>query len=466
MSLEKIYSLLPVSLQNLAISAYGYKWQKRRFGGIFNKEYHGFKERENFKNNQWRDYQVEKLREILLHSARTVPYYRELFKNIGLKEESLKAFTLEDLAQLPLLEKDKLREAGTTSLVSEILEKDCTFLSSSGSSGTPTKILYSKAMHQKWFAGYESRVRNWAGLSKDNARGMIGGRRVLPHGDSRKPFYRYNMFEKQVYFSAYHISKENVGSYLEGMNKYRVDYMMGYAMSNFFLARFIEESGLRAPKLKAVITSSESLTQEMRNTFMRVYHCRTYDSYSGVEACGLISECEHGRLHISPDLGIIEIIDQNGQHVRPGESGEAVCTSLLNFNQPLIRYRIGDILKLSKEQSCECGRQMPIVDEIVGRIEDTVIGKDGREMVRFHSIFVNIPDIIEGQVIQKTLDDFEIKVVASKKLEDIELNSLKERMISQLGPVNVLITEVENIPKGPNGKTKAVVSHVRRDSYQ
>jgi phenylacetate-CoA ligase len=238
--------------------------------------------------------------------------------------------------------------------------------------------------------------------------------------------------------------------------------MTGYAMSNYILARFIEKQNLKAPKLKAVITSSEKLTIEMRKTLERVYNCKVYDSYSGVEACGLISECEHGTLHISPDVGIIEIIKEDGTNAKPGETGEAICTGFLNYDQPLIRYRIGDLIKISANQSCKCGRQMPCVDEIVGRLEDVVIGKDGREMVRFHGIFINIPKIIEAQVIQHTITNFEIKIVSNEALSDSEINLINDRMKSQLGTIELTIVQVESLPRENNGKFKAVISHVKR----
>jgi phenylacetate-CoA ligase len=237
--------------------------------------------------------------------------------------------------------------------------------------------------------------------------------------------------------------------------------MTGYAMSNFFLARFFEESKLEVPPLKAVITSSEKLTNEMRETFQRVYQCNTYDSWSGVEACGLVSECEHGSLHISPDLGIIELIDEQGAPIKPGEVGEVVCTGLINYDQPLIRYRIGDRMRLGEEK-CECGREMPVIAEIIGRMEDTVIGKDGREIVRFHGIFINLPNLIEAQVIQWDESTIEIKIVTNGKWTAQETEVIQKRMLSQLGEVNVEIHEVESIPRNANGKFQAVISHLKR----
>jgi len=455
----KIYPYIPISVQNIFITLYGFLWNKRRFGGDYNKEYKEFVARENFNSAEWEKYQEEKLQAILLHAYHNVPYYTNQlfpFKN------QLASFKIQEIKQLPILEKNTLREFGTNQLLSKQLEKGGEYFASSGSTGTPTKILISPRMHQVWTAGFEARIRNWAGVTKDTPRGTIGGRRIIAEGINKGPYYRYNHVERQVYFSAYHISANTVNDYLEGMNKYGIEYMTGYAMSNYFLARFIEENGLKAPKLKAVITSSEKLTQEMRDTFMRVYGCKSYDSYSGVEDCGMISECEHGKLHISPDLGIIEIIKSNGEPALPGETGEAICTGILNFDQPLIRYRIGDLLKLASNQKCECGRNMPIVEEIVGRLEDTVIGSDGREMVRFHGVFINIPEIIEGQIIQHTLTDFEIKVVTSQQLDESQQELILKRMQSQLGEISLSINEVESIPRNQNGKFKAVISNLKR----
>jgi phenylacetate-CoA ligase len=463
MKLDKLYSKSPVWLQNLGVSLYGYKWQRRRFGGIFNTESALFKNREQYSLQQWEDYQLAALRKLLLHSFETVPFYNKKYTDAGFDIHRLRNFELGDLQYLPCLEKAELRNFGSSTLLSSKREQGGEFHSSSGSTGTPVQILFSYGMHQRLSAAVETRIKNWAGLSRFDARGMIGGRRVVNDGVSGGPFYRYNLFEKQVYFSAYHIAASNAGDYLNGIKKYDLQYMTGYAMSNFFLARFIEEMNLKAPPLKAVITSSEKLTPEMRETFKRVYQCKTFDSYSGVEACGLISECEFGGLHISPDVGIFEIIKEDGSPCKPGEEGEVVSTGFLNYDQPLIRYRIGDMVKLSTQQNCSCGRKMPLVDEIVGRIEDTVIGKDGRELVRFHGIFINLNSIVEGQIIQHTLDDFEIKVVLTNELTRQQKDIITKRMFSQLGEVKLAIHEVPFIARNQNGKFKAVISNVKRN---
>lgn len=443
-------------LQNLLVSAYGYKWKQRRFGGVFKEEYIKAKEREHFTSQQWRDYENVQLQKILQHAFEHVPYYRESFSKHGINKEALQKISSENLSRLPVLSKEDLRRYGASSLIADKREKSGEFFASSGSTGTPTQILFSHAMHQRWMALFELRVRNWAGVNSFIPRGMIGGRRVLPTASNKLPFYRYNFFEKQVYFSAYHISAKNAANYLEGMLRYNVQYMTGYAMSNFFLARFFKEENLQVPQLKSVITSSEKLTEEMRQVFKEVYNCKTYDSWSGVEACGLITECEHGNLHISPDAGLIEVLNNNMQ---PVKAGEVYCTGFINYDQPLIRYAIGDSIILS-DKICSCGRAMPVVQEILGRNEDVIVGKDGGEMVRFHSVFNGMKSVMQAQVIQEDVENITIKIVADGKLDDKEEQIMRERIISQLGEINIRFECVENIPLNKNGKFQAVVSKI------
>ena len=455
---KNIYPVLPVWIQNIGISAYGLYWYHRRFGGIFQEELKKFKDRENFTSQQWRDYQTVELRKLLCHAFETVPYYREKYGHLGFRLSDFQKFELEDLKKLPYLEKEDFRKYGTTTLISSKREKGGQFFSSSGSTGTPTKILFSHSFHQRWSAAFEARIRHWAAVDRFHTRGMIGGRRIVQKAKSKPPFYRYNLFEKQVYFSAYHISKSTISSYLEGMNRHQIRYMTGYAMSNFFVANILDQMGLTAPRLNAVITSSEKLTSSMRKVIEKVFQCKSFDSYSGVEGCGLISETKHGDLLISPDVGIMEIVDDSGLDVEPGKSGEVVSTGLLNYDQPLIRYRIGDRVRLSKFQASKLGHEMPVVDEIEGRVEDKVVGKDGRVMVRFHGLFIDIPNLVAAQIVQTDYDDFTFNLIVETGFNHKHKEIIKKRLESQIGRCNVTFNMMDELPKNKNGKFQAVIS--------
>ncbi len=458
--IKKIYQKSPVLFQNIIISVYGLYWKNRRLGGVFDKEVKKFKEREAFTKIQWKDYQTHELRKLLKHAFDTVPYYNELYSKYGFKSSDFNTFEIEDLKRLPYLEKDDLRKYGTTTLVSSKKKKG-TFLASSGSTGTPIKAYFTNKTHQIWSAVYEARVRNWAGVNHKMARGMIGGRRILPDANAKPPYYRYNMAEKQTYFSAYHLSPETVYNYLEGIKKNKVEYMVGYAVSNYLLADFIEKKGLDAPQLRAVLTSSEKLTQEMRETIERVYKCKVYDGYSGVESCGLISENKDGEFLFSNDTGIMEVIDEKGEDVSFGETGEVIATGFLNYDQPLIRYRIGDRIKLSKNQNTKSGIAMPVIDEIEGRMEDVITAKDGRKMVRFHGIFVNIPKLMVAQLIQNNIENYTINIVVEEGFSKGQELEMKRRLCSQVGEVSIEFNYLKDIPRKNNGKFRAVISNVK-----
>jgi phenylacetate-CoA ligase len=104
---------------------------------------------------------------------------------------------------------------------------------------------------------------------------------------------------------------------------------------------------------------------------------------------------------------------------------------------------------------------MPVVKDIAGRTEDIVTGRDGRKMVRFHGLYINLPNIIQGQVIQKSYDNYIIKIVSQSLLSATEKETITQRMKSQLGnDVTITVEEVKHIPVGPNGKYKAVISEV------
>ncbi|MCF6168399.1 hypothetical protein [Lutibacter sp.] len=458
--ITKLYAKSPVFIQNLFITIYGYYWKNRRYGGCFNQKLADFKNHEKFSKDQWENYQTKELRKLLVHAFTTVPYYRESYEKLGFSIQDFKQFNLSDLHKLPYLEKDDLRKYGTTTLLSSNKKRGKIY-SSSGSTGTPVKIYFSKEFHQTWSALYEARVRNWANVNYKMSRAMIGGRRVIPKAKSAAPFYRYNFAESQAYFSAYHISDATASEYIAGLKKSKAVYLVGYATSIYLLAQSIKNQQLRAPKLKAVLTSSEKLTQNMRQIIENVFQCRVFDAYSGVEACGLISENSEKELLFSPDSGIMEVLNAEGKPINYGETGEVVATGLLNYDQPLIRYRIGDTVRISKNQQTRSGYQMLKIDEIEGRTEDIIVGSDGQKMVRFHSIFIDIKAIIMAQIIQNSYTQLTIKLVVDNSYEKaINEKTMLERIKSQLGEVTVSFLYVNTIAKTVNGKFKAVISTI------
>lgn len=456
--LDNIYAKLPTFAQHLSVSAYGYYWRWLRFGPGYSKLLNAYLERESFRIQDWEDWQSRRLQEVLA-GALSAPYYAQTWTKPQ-KDAALAG----RLTDLPLLEKDPLRANPNAFVRADMRPRRTYTFYTSGSTGTPIATIWTNAEIRDSLALRESRSARWAGVSFQQARSTFSGRMVEPDPNSKGPFYRFNLAEKQVYFSPFHLCPDTASFYLHALEKHHVRWLTGYAVSYYLLAKFILEQGLIAPfGIKAIITTSEKVTPEMRQTMEKAFHCKVFEEYSTVENVLFASECEHGRLHVSPDVAIVEILRPDGSPCLHGEAGEVVATSLMRTYQPLIRFRLGDMAMWDSEP-CPCGRQMPVIKEVLGRIEDVVIGPDGRQMVRFHGVFANQPHVREGQIIQESLDIIRVKVVPTEGFCTQDIQDIVHRIQQRLGKkVKVIVEPVVEIPRTKAGKFQAVISNLKNE---
>ena len=141
--------------------------------------------------------------------------------------------------------------------------------------------------------------------------------------------------------------------------------------------------------------------------------------------------------------------------------GEIVSTGFLNYDQPLIRYQIGDMALLSQNQITNSNHCMRKVDEIIGRIEDVIIAKDGRKIVRFHSLYLEISGLIAAQIEQHDFENISFNLVCDESFnKEISEKTIKTRLESQLGKVETKFNYLQALPVEKNGKIKAVISHI------
>jgi phenylacetate-CoA ligase len=455
-----LYPYLPVWFQNLGISLYGYAWKRERLGGRFAQHVAEFKARDRWSADEFAAYLQSQLRSVLAHAYAQVPYYGRAWRGLGLDPGDFGQFGLADLGRLPATRKDDLRQSPADFTVQSLARgRELRFHQTSGTTGTPITAAFTVEGHRRLMAAREARSFGWAGVSILEPRSMIGGRLVVPKGLARPPFHRYNRAEKQVYLSAFHISPANAPHYVAALNHYQPKVFTGCASAHYLLGTMMLERGLALDyQPRALIMSAEKLTPQMKAVLRQAFRAPAYEEYGCVENCVLATECEHGRLHASPDFGIVEIVDAQGRPAPPGVAGRILCTSLLNEAQPLVRYELGD-LGAWAEEPCPCGRNhLPVLKEVVGRLEDVVTGPDGRQMVRFHGLFIDLPKVVEGQVIQETLDQFTIRVVALDGFGDKEAQVIRNRLLERLGNVKVNLERVPAIPRTERGKFRAVIS--------
>jgi phenylacetate-CoA ligase len=461
---DRVYAASPLLLQQLGIAAFGWFWARRRLGPIFEQTWREYKLRETWPRDKMLEFVEAQLRSQVCRAYEQVPFYRAAFRQCGISEETIARFTINDLAKLPLLEKAAVRENPAKLLTQDAARRPPASFSTSGTTGTPIRVFWDSATHQRQIGAREARSFQWAAVSYRDSRSMIGGRLIVPKAHSRGPYWRYNPWERQLYLSAFHIGPATVQDYVNVLNRFKPTVMTGYTSANFVLARFIQEAGLEVYSPKAVITGSEPLEPHMRSTMESVFGTRVFEEYGAVENCALATECEHGSMHVHPDFGFVEILTPDGEQAKAGEVGELVVTGFSNVNQIFIRYRIGDLAAWAG-RNCACGRDtLPVLSNLVGRLEDTVITCDGRETVRFHGLFVDLPGILEGQLIQEDYDRFRVNIVPTQRYSSSDSEAVCARLKTRLGTrIEVKVCQVTKIPREANGKYRAVLSRVKRN---
>jgi phenylacetate-coenzyme A ligase PaaK-like adenylate-forming protein len=459
---RRMYARLPVPGQNLALSVFGLKYRWERLGGRFGLYVTEFAERDRWSPEEMHDHVENRLRALLLQAFRHSPYYGKQWQARGVVEGDLLTFTLEDLGNLPIVSKEALRSdplafLSTTARSGGRLSRHQT----SGSTGTPVTVFVSREIQRRSLAVREARSFNWAGVSTRRPRATIGARLIVPGDSAVPPFYRHNLAEHQVYLSSFHIAPQNVASYVEGFNRYRPQVLCGMAHSYYLLGQFMLEQDLKlAYQPRAAILGSEKVTSQVRRTVEEAFRTRVFEEYGSVEDCALATECEAGRLHVSPDFGIVEIVDEQGRPAAPGLPGRLVCTGLVNEAQPLVRYEIGDMAIWSGE-SCPCGRRhLPVLEGIVGRTNDVIQLADGRRIAGCDEVFSGVPGVVEGQVVQHSVREFTLRVVAAPGFGASEEDQLRKALKVRLGDVDVEIARVATIARTSSGKFKPVVSAV------
>jgi len=409
--------------------------------------------------------QNEKLRVLVRHAFETVPYYRNLFDSLHLRPDDVR--TVDDLQKLPLLTKTDLR-AQPDAFISR--QTNPTFLHSgwtTGSTGMPINV-----PRDKKSIAFESamiwRQRGWAGVSSRDRKAAIWGTIwsdvIVPVSYRRPPYWRYNVTDRQLLFSYYHMSERTLPLFLRRLEAFRPSSIEGFPSTLLLVARFMERQRIIIP-LKAVFTSSERLFDVHREVIERQFACKVFDLYGQSERVSAATECEaHQGLHVNPEYGITEIL-KNGEEARPGEMGEIVGTGLNNFAVPLLRYRTGDIA-VPAPGKCPCGRAMNLLKYVEGRNADLIETPDGFVvpgnglMMALHSV----ENINRSQIVQDAVDHITVRIVPEDPGKPLNVATLVRNLSQCVGEgLHIDVTTAETIEHEGHAKFRWVVSKVHRE---
>jgi len=410
------------------------------------------------KHSQWwslsalKDYQLEQLKRLVHHAYQHVPYYHGTMQVFNVQPEDIR--TLDDLALMPFVEKDMVRQRSRDFLSTRALP----FLykcHTSGTTGTPL-TLYRDFNNIGFEYAMLSRQRQWAGLKPGDLYATLKGELLPGRVINRGHYWSMNAAEHKLVMSSYHLSEATAHRYIEALSTYQPEAIDGYPSSIYALAKFMLERNIKIP-MKAILTSSETLVPEQKSIIETAFNCYVYDYYGMAERVAAIHTCERGRYHIVPEYSILEFM----RHPNLAENHfEIVGTALNNIAMPLIRYRMGDIVQLA-EGTCECGRNYPMVDGIIGRMDDYVVTPSGKMVGRLDHIFKGVQNLIQAQIYQPETGVIILRVVPDKSFSKQDGDLILEKLYDRVGDgIRFEIENVPFIPRTSRGKIKSVVSEV------
>ncbi|HYO83442.1 MAG TPA: AMP-binding protein [Bryobacteraceae bacterium] len=452
----RVYNAFPLARPLLA-SARGYVLNHWRYGADVDERTSAALERETWTADKWRGWQEDQLARTLHHASRNVPYYREMWAKRRHRGDQSSP---EVLQNWPILEKDDIRR-NPYAFVADNRRTAMRAETTSGTTGQPIKLWFSKETTRSWYSLCEARFRLWNGVSRADRWASLGAQLVAPASQKTPPFWVWNRGLNQLYMSAYHVSAVTVRHYLAALAEHSVSYLWGHSSALETIAREVLRSRLETPRLRVVLSSSEPFTRKQRKLLETAFGCPARETYGMTEMAAAASECGHGNMHAWPEVGWLELADAT-TNTNGTVSGDLVSTGFLNSEMPLIRYRIGDRASFQSAATCACGRTLPLLQDIEGRISDTLLTADGRRLSPSAMEIVFDTDIAvhEAQIVQEALDRVRIRYVPAEGFSAAMAERLRERVQSRMGAVRITLERTDAIPRGANAKFRAVVCNV------
>jgi phenylacetate-CoA ligase len=418
------------------------------------------------KPQEMKAYQEEKLRQLVVHSYYHVPFYREMFDSRGLKPEDIR--TIKDLERLPIMDKGIVRENLHMGLLSNSHDKRRILrVTTSGSTGEPFTI-YAEKKQLEMRAAATVRAMEWTGWRFGDSQVRLWHKHLGMKSSEVLKEQLDAFFMRRHFIPAYEISENNLGTFLEEVMRHKPVLLDGYAESYNIISQYLRKGGYKGHKPRGIISSGQTLPLQSRQRIEEAFGCKVYDKYGAREfAGGIAYQCSEQaeNYHVVAECSIIEIVDKDGKAVRPGEMGTVLVTELNNYALPLIRFKLGDFaIAVDQNTACPCGRGLPLIGPIQGRIQATIVGAD-KQLIPgtfFARLFADYDYAIrQFQVEQYELGKVTLKIVKANRYTDDVLKRVLAEIHRHLGKdIEVSVEFVDVIHLGRTGKRHHSVSHL------
>jgi phenylacetate-CoA ligase len=447
---ERLYSMLPLWGQNAAVSAAGLSRNRRRYGATYRQMRQYLSEFDRLDLKTKEAIQSQLLHDFVEYARQNSALYSQLYRDVPVGVIT----SLDVLRTLPILEKETLRSRIQDAYT--IPSRGAVVSNTGGTTGKSLTVRLTVDDSQRRMAfidhfkarvGFENRVMR---------RATFNGQHVVTDRYKGDTFWRYNAPTKQMIFSSFHLSEKNLPHYVRGLNEFKPHAIDGFFNSMCDVASFMAKRDMRlAFRPVAIFPTAETVTAEGRALLERVFEAPVYNQYSSSEGAPFVTECKAGRLHIEMASGVIEPLDH--------ESDEILVTSFFTHGTPLIRYRIGDSMKMSSATSCPCGIESPQVERILGRSSEFLYRADGGKIGHVGSLFKDLKSsIVQAQFVQSRKDSIALYLVVDRaSFSPRYMQLIRNRFVETFGQETELQVElVDEIPRAKSGKYRFIINTV------
>lgn len=421
--------------------------------------------RRSLETSQWwspqqiAQWQLDRLRHLLLQAGEHVPYYRRIFGERGFDPRAVGSVA--DLQALPLLDKALIREHADA--LRHARAVGLSRLNTGGSSGEPLTfwIGRERVSHDvaaKW------RATRWWGVDIGDPEIVAWGSPIELGAQDRLRLWRDRLMRTEL-IPAFSMTEDRLDGFIRRIRARRPRMLFGYPSVLGHIARHAAASGQRMDDLgiRVAFVTSERLYEDQRRAIEQTFGCPVANGYGGRDAGFIAHECPRGSMHITAEDIVVEILGADGRPVPVGQAGEIVVTHLATRDFPFIRYRTGDVGVLSHE-ACACGRGLPVLKELQGRSTDFVVAQDGTVMHGLALIYVlrELPEVGLFRIVQESTDHTTVQVVPATGWDaHLHPQRIVQGLRQRLGAgVRIDVQVVPQIEPEKSGKFRYVQSRV------
>lgn len=407
--------------------------------------------------DQIRQMQWTKLRALLEHAARNVPYYRKVFAGLGATPGEIA--TPENFKRFPVLGKSDIR-ANLKALIAETGHARGLKPEETGGSTGDNLYFYVDHLSGKTRLANNARMNQWMGVRIGDRQAFLWGQRFRESRGQKTSRALKHWLSNTLYVSAYSMDRESIGRHLERLRRFRPDLLVGYPSALHHFSREALALGGPGFRPRAILVSGETTYRWQRQAIEEALKAPVYDHYGCCEFGAVARECTaHQGLHIAAERVLVEEVAGFEVEGSPAVS-ELVMTDLDNYGMPFIRYRIEDLGTVTWEP-CACGITLPRIVDLVGRVYDIVRAPNGNHLSGTFWGHILKQGVDKFQVVQEALDAVTISIVPTGEFTDQVKAGVLERVRAACGPgMKVTFDLRDSIEPTRTGKHRYVISRI------